>query len=229
LHPGSPDRSAGLVVAIDGPAGSGKSTLARLLAARLGFRFLDSGALYRSLTLKALREGVSEDDGPALARLLDRTRIELEDVDGDHRVLLDGADVSAPVRSPEVTAAVSVVAAHPEVRERMAPRQRAYAGRGGGVVAEGRDMGSVIFPDARVKVYLDADASERARRRALQTGEPERDVRAAMESRDRKDSTREFAPLRAAEDAERVDTTGKTVEQVLEVLLAKVRGRLGGA
>jgi cytidylate kinase len=229
LHPGSPDRSAAIVVAIDGPAGSGKSTLARLLAARLGFRFLDSGALYRSLTLKALREGVSEDDGPALARLLDGTRIELEDVDGEHRVILDGADVTGPVRGPDVTDSVSHVAAHPEVRERMVPRQRAYADRGGGVVAEGRDIGTVIFPDARVKVYLDADPAERARRRALQSGEPEKEVRAAMASRDLKDSTREFAPLKAAEDAEPVDTTGRTIEQVLEILLAKVRGRLGGA
>jgi len=229
LDPGSTDRSAGIVVAIDGPAGSGKSTLARLLAARLGFRFLDSGALYRSLTWKALREGTAPSDGPGLARLLDGSRIELEDVGGKHRVLLDGEDVSGPIRGPEVTGAVSRVAAHPEVRERMAPRQRAYAGRGGGVVAEGRDMGTVIFPDARVKIFLNASSAERARRRALETGRPEGEVEEAMATRDRADSTREIAPLSIARDAEVVDTTGLTIEEVLEAVLRSVQGRLGGA
>ncbi len=226
MDPGSTDRSKGIVVAIDGPAGSGKSTLARLLAAKLGFRYLDSGALYRSLTWKALRTGVSPADGAGLARLLDGSRIELEDVGGRHRVLLDGEDVSGPVRGPEVTGAVSKVAAHPEVRERMVPRQRAYAGRGGGVVAEGRDMGTVIFPDAAVKVFLDATAEERSRRRALETGRPHGVEAASMETRDREDSTREIAPLRIAPDAVVVDTTGLSVDEVLEALLGTVKGRL---
>jgi cytidylate kinase len=234
LHPGAPDRSSGVVVAIDGPAGSGKSTVARLLAARLGFRFLDSGALYRSLTWKALRAGTDPADGPGCARLLDGSRIELEDAGGSHRALLDGEDVSLPIRGPAVTAAVSQVAAHAEVRERMVPRQRAYAARAradgcGGVVAEGRDMGTVIFPDAAVKFFLDASAEERARRRALQSGEPEDAVRDALAARDHRDSTREIAPLRIAADAVLVDTTGRSVEQVLDLLLAGVRERLGGA
>jgi cytidylate kinase len=229
LHSGAPDRSSGVVVAIDGPAGSGKSTVARLLAARLGFRFLDSGALYRSLTWKALRGGTDPSDGAGCARLLDGSRIELEDAGGSHRVLLDGDDVSLPIRGPEVTAAVSQVAAHADVRDRMVPRQRAYAARGGGVVAEGRDMGTVIFPDAAVKFFLDASPEERARRRALQSGEPEEEVREAMASRDRKDTTREIAPLRIAPDAVLVDTTGLDVDGVLALLLAEVRRRLGGA
>jgi len=226
LEPGSTDRSKGIVVAIDGPAGSGKSTLARLLAARLGFRYLDSGALYRSLTWKALRTGVAPTDGAGLARLLDGSRIELEDVGGHHRVLLDGEDVSGPVRGPEVTGAVSRVAAHPEVRERMVPRQRDYARRGGGVVAEGRDMGTVIFPDAAVKIFLHATEEERARRRALETGRPAGEEADSIRKRDRQDSTREIAPLRIADDAVAVDTTGLSVEKVLEALLAAVKGRL---
>ncbi len=220
---------AGVVVAIDGPAGSGKSTLARLLAARLLFRYLDSGALYRSLTLKALRTGADPGDGPGLARLLAGTRIELRDGEGGQAVLLDGEDVSAEIRGAAATAAVSRVAAHPEVRAGMAPRQRDYAGRGGGVVAEGRDIGTVIFPDAAVKFYLDASPGERARRRAAETGGRPEDERDAMAERDARDFGRRVAPLRAAADAEVVDTTGLTVEQVLEALLARVRGRLGGA
>lgn len=229
MHPGSTDRSAGVVVAIDGPAGSGKSTLARLLAARLGFRYLDSGALYRSLTVKALRRGVDPGDGPGLARLLVGTSIEISDEGGRQTVRLDGEDVSAAIRGPEATAAVSRVAAHPEVRAGMAPRQRAAAAGGGGIVAEGRDIGTVIFPDAAVKFYLDASPGERARRRAAETGGRPEDEREAMAARDAQDAGRRVAPLRAAADAVVVDTTGRTVEQVLEVLLAAVRGRRGGA
>jgi cytidylate kinase len=226
LEPGSPDRSKGVVVAIDGPAGSGKSTLARLLAARLGFRYLDSGALYRSLTWKALRTGADLSDGAGLARLLDGSRIDIEDAGEGRRVLLDGEDVSGPIRGPEVNGAVSKVAAHPEVRERMAPLQRAYAARGTGIVAEGRDMGTVIFPDAAVKFYLDATAEERSRRRALESGRPRHAEAASMETRDFEDSTREIAPLRIAEGAEVVDTTGLSIEEVLATLLAAVKARL---
>ena len=242
-----------MVVAIDGPAGSGKSTLARLLAGRLGFRFLDSGAMYRSLTLKALRLGVDPADGRAMTRLLGGTEIRLvdgsgpdgggpggggKDGEGRQRAHLDGEDVSAPVRGPEVTAAVSVVAAHAGVREGMVARQRAFvedgpaASPGGGrdgVVVEGRDIGTVVFPDAAVKFYLDASPGERARRRAAQAGTPAAQEIDDLRRRDAQDEGRAVAPLRAAEDATRVDTTGRTVEEVLETLAAVVRERLEGA
>ncbi len=217
-----------VVVAIDGPAGSGKSTLARRLAGRLGWRFLDSGAMYRSLTLKALRRGVDVDDGPALAALLAASDIRLVEDPAGQRALLDGEDVSAAIRSPEVNGAVSAVAARPEVRDAMKPRQRAFAREGGDVVVEGRDMGTVVFPEARVKVYLDALPEVRARRRALQTGESEGSVRASLDARDASDSGRAVAPLRAAADAVIVDTTPLDADEVLDALLAIVRGKVPG-
>lgn len=227
MHPGDPDRSEGVVVAIDGPAGSGKSTLARLLAGRLGFRFLDSGAMYRSLTLKALRGGTDTGDEAAMAELLRGSDIRLVDAPGGQRALLDGEDVSEAIRGPAVNAAVSRVAAHSRVREGMVARQRAFAREGrGGVVVEGRDIGTVVFPGAAVKVFLDASPAERARRRAAQTGGRPEEEAAALRSRDAQDEGRAVAPLRAAEDADRVDTTGRTVEQVLETLLGLVGRRL---
>jgi len=231
LHPGSTPGSAGTVVAIDGPAGSGKSTLARLLADRLGFRFLDSGAMYRALTWKALQRGVDPTDGAATAALLAGTEIRLQDAAPASRVLLDGRDVSSAIRGAEVTAAVSRVAAHPEVRAGMVDRQRAFVreGSGRGVVVEGRDIGTVVFPDAAVKFFLDASPEERARRRAAETGGGQAAELESIRRRDDADSGRAVAPLRAADDAERVDTTGLTVEQVLEALLARVRRRLGGS
>ena len=231
LQPGSQPGKPGAVVAIDGPAGSGKSTLARLLADRLGFLFLDSGAMYRALTWKALRQGVDPADGDATAALLRGTEIRLQHATPRARTLLDGRDVSTEIRGPEVTAAVSRVAAHPGVRAGMVERQRAFVREGGGrgVVVEGRDIGTVVFPDAAVKFFLDATPAERARRRAAETGgglDAEMD---AMKRRDAADEGRAVAPLRAAADAERVDTTGLTVEQVLDALLDRVRRRLGGS
>ncbi|HEU4394115.1 MAG TPA: (d)CMP kinase [Planctomycetota bacterium] len=222
---------AGAVVAIDGPAGSGKSTLARLLADRLGFLFLDSGAMYRALTWKALRQGVDPADGDATAALLRGTEIRLQPATPRARTLLDGRDVSTEIRGPEVTAAVSRVAAHPGVRAGMVDRQRAFVREGGGrgVVVEGRDIGTVVFPDAAVKFFLDATPAERARRRAAETGGTADAELHAMKRRDAADEGRAVAPLRAAADAERVDTTGLTVEQVLDALLDRVRRRLGGS
>ena len=231
MHPGSTPEKAGAVVAIDGPAGSGKSTLARLLADRLGFLFLDSGAMYRALTWKALRQGVDPADGDATAALLRGTEIRLQHATPRARTLLDGRDVSTEIRGPEVTAAVSRVAAHPGVRAGMVERQRAFVREGGGrgVVVEGRDIGTVVFPDAAVKFFLDATPAERARRRAAETGGTAETEMDAMKRRDAADEGRAVAPLRAAADAERVDTTGLTVEQVLDALLDRVRRRLGGS
>lgn len=201
------------VVAIDGPSGSGKSTAARRLADALGFSFLDSGAMYRALALKAGRLGVSGDDEAGLAGLLARTGIGL---DGD-RVFLDGADVSAEIRTPEVTRFVSVVAALAGVRALMVPKQReAHAGHD--LVAEGRDIGSVVFRDAEVKFFLTASAGERARRRAAETGRDLATVLGEMRERDARDEGREHSPLVRAEDAVVVDTDGMTIEEVVRRL-----------
>lgn len=220
-----------MVVAIDGPAGSGKSTLARLLAGRLGFRFLDSGAMYRALTWKALREGVDPADEDALTTLLAGTGIVLKDAPGGQRTFVDEVDVSREIRGADVNSAVSQVAAHAKVRDGIVRLQRVYVGKvgGPGVVVEGRDIATVVFPDARVKFYLDATPKERARRRALQTGLAAKDELESIGKRDKQDTTRMTAPLRAALDAVLVDTTGRTVEEVLETLFAESRKRLDGA
>jgi cytidylate kinase len=210
-----------MIVAIDGPAGSGKSTVARSLARRLGFTYLDSGALYRTITLLALEAGADLDDGPALGRIGEEASIELRERDDDNvQVLVDGRDVSLEIREPRVTGASSTVAAHPEVRTALLRKQRELIA-GGNYVVEGRDIGTVVAPDAPVKVFLTADPDERARRRADELSrrgiESEADeVRAAIEQRDRLDSTRSAAPLRTADDAVVIDTTGLTVAEVVE-------------
>jgi CMP/dCMP kinase len=210
-----------MVVAIDGPAGSGKSTVARGVARRLGFTYLDSGALYRAVTLAALEAGADLDDGPALGELASKTQVELRERDHDAvQVLLDGRDVTDEIRDPVVTRASSRVAAHPEVRAAMLHKQRGLIASGDYVV-EGRDIGTVVAPDARIKAFLTADPSERARRRAAelrhrgleaQAG----DVRRAIEQRDRLDSTRSAAPLRVADDAVVIDTTGVDAAEVID-------------
>jgi CMP/dCMP kinase len=220
-----------MIVAIDGPAGSGKSTVARALAQRLGFTYLDSGALYRVVTLLALERAVRLDDAHALAALAEAAAIELEEREHDYvKVLVDGRDVSEEIRTPRVTGASSQVAAHPEVRTALLRKQRELLAAGNYVV-EGRDIGTVVAPDAPVKLFLTADAGERARRRAAELKrrghEAEaRDVQAAIEQRDRLDSTRSAAPLRTADDAVVIDTTGLDVEQVVEravAIVAQVR------
>jgi cytidylate kinase len=210
-----------LVIAIDGPAGAGKSTVARALAERLGATYLDSGAMYRSVALAALRAGADLDDGDALGRLASRLEIGLE---GD-AVSLDGEDVSAAIREPEITEAASRVSVHPEVREAMVARQRALIAEAS-YVAEGRDIGTVVSPDAPLKVFLTAAEDERARRRAADTGERAVRVLADQAERDNRDRSREHGALRVADDAVRIDTTGLDVDEVVRRIadLAAERG-----
>jgi cytidylate kinase len=213
-----------LVIAIDGPAGSGKSTVARRLAERLRLPHLDTGAMYRALTLKALRGGVPLDDEEALSRLAGGTRI---DVDGD-RVVLDGEDVTGEVRTPPVTASVSQLSVHPQVRAAMVRRQREHV-REAGAVVEGRDIGTVVLPDADLKVFLTASAEERARRRAADLRADgveveEAEVLREITARDRRDSQRANSPLRAAEGAVVIDSTGRGVDSVVGEIERLARG-----
>jgi CMP/dCMP kinase len=209
-----------MVIAIDGPAGAGKSTVARAVAAALGFTYLDSGAMYRCVALAALREGAELGDARAMGALARSLRIEL---DGE-RVGLGGEDVDAAIRAPEVAAAASRVSVHPPVREAMVAEQRRLIAAGR-YVAEGRDIGTVVSPDAPLKVFLTAAPEERARRRAAQTGEDEAAVLAAQRERDERDETRAHSALRAAEDAVEIDTTGLALDEVVERVVALARER----
>ena len=215
-----------LVIAIDGPAGSGKSTIAARLAKKLGYVNLESGAMYRALALKAMERQVSLDDGEALRQLANGTVIELEPHGEGNRVRLDGCDVSQRIRDADVTAAASRVSIHPQVREVMVKRQRAL-GLGGGVVMEGRDIGTAVFPNADVKIFLDAEESVRAERRVVQVGlrsaEDTQRVMAELAARDQRDRTRSASPLVAAPDAVHIDTTHKSIDDVV----AEVEGVIG--
>jgi len=218
-----------LVVAIDGPAGSGKSTIAARLAKKLGYVNLESGAMYRALALKALEQQVSVDDADALRHLADSTVIQLDPQPEGNRVLLDGRDVSQRIRESDVTLAASRVSTHPPVRQIMVARQREMGARGG-VVMEGRDIGTAVFPQADVKIFLDADARIRAERRVAQNGThtPEEAQRIVEDLvlRDQRDRTRATSPLVAAPDAVILDTTylsiDEVVAQVEQLALAKL-------
>ena len=209
-----------MVIAIDGPAGAGKSTVARGLAEALGLTYLDSGAMYRCVALAATREGVDLDDPDRLGDLARGLEIRFDRA----RIELDGEDVTEVIRAPEISAAASRVSVHPGVRDAMVERQRALIAAGD-YVAEGRDIGTVVSPDAPLKVFLTADDAERARRRASDTGEPVDQVRAAQAARDARDREREHGALRAAADAVEIDTTGRDVAQVVEGIAALVRDR----
>jgi cytidylate kinase len=209
-----------MVIAIDGPAGAGKSTVARRVADALGFTYLDSGAMYRCVALAALREGVDVDDGEALGELAWGLEIGFE----HGSVRLDGEPVGGEIRSPEVTAASSHVSVHPQVRRAMVKRQRELIATGR-YVAEGRDIGTVVSPESPLKVFLNASAEERARRRATEIGEDRAAVLKALEDRDRRDSTREHGALRSADDAVELDTTDLSAGQVVERVVALARER----
>lgn len=206
-----------MIVAVDGPAGSGKSTVARAVAAKVGLSYLDTGAMYRSVAHAALVTGVSAQDEDAMVALAERIRIDVGD-----RVLVDGEDATKAIRSPEVTRAVTAVAANPRVRTEMVRRQRAWVEDHDGGVVEGRDIGSVVFPEARLKVFLTADPEERARRRAAEAGEA---VATDIARRDEADSTREHSPLTPADDAITIDTTGRQIEDVVDEILGLLAQR----
>jgi cytidylate kinase len=206
------------VIAIDGPAGSGKSTVARAVATRLGLDYLDTGAMYRAVTFAAMRRGIEPDDADAMARLSRDIDIDVGDV-----VTVDGVDATIEIRSPEVTRAVSAVATNAEVRRELRARQREWAVAHGGGVIEGRDIGTVVFPDAELKVYLTADDTERASRRSKEMLDLHYDqVAADIARRDHVDSTRSTSPLAIAEDAVCLDTTGRDIDQVVDAVLALV-------
>jgi cytidylate kinase len=209
-----------MVIAIDGPAGAGKSTVAKFVAKALGFTYLDSGAMYRSVALAGLEQGADLDSAAGMGEIAAAADIGLN----DGRVVLGGRDVSEASRRPEVSEAASRVSVHPQVREAMVARQRALI-ESGSYVAEGRDIGTVVSPDAPLKVFLTASDEERARRRADESGEPVAEVLAAQRERDERDREREHGALRPAADAVELDTSGLTVEQAAARIVAIARER----
>jgi cytidylate kinase len=212
-----------LIVAIDGPSGAGKGTVARAVAARLGYRHIDTGAMYRALAWKASHDGLDLLDEQAVAALGERAAFDVE----AGRIAIDGHDVAAAIRTLEIDKAAAAVARHPAVRRALVARQRGY-GEAGGVVMEGRDIGTVVFPDAHVKIYLDASPEERARRRAADPAHASSkaaqlaDVATALAERDKSDSTRPVSPLAVAPDAVVIDTTGVPIADVIEKVLQLV-------
>lgn len=207
------------VIAIDGPAGSGKSTVAKALAARLGLEYLDTGAMYRSVTFAALRRGLDPGDAEVVGRVAGDVEIDVRP-DG---VTVDGVDASIEIRGPEVSRAVSIVAANPAVRAEMVRRQREWVAQRGGGVLEGRDIGTVVFPDAELKVYLTADPEVRAERRSKEVTDLDYETVAAdLARRDALDQGRDVSPLAEAEDAFLLDTTGLGVDEIIDVIAARV-------
>jgi len=216
-----------LIIAIDGPAASGKTTTAKLVAQQLGYLHIDTGAMYRAFTLKVLREGVPLDNISEIARLASESQVELRNIEGMQRVLIDGEDVTEKVRTPEVTGAVSAVSSIPTVRAVMV-REQQRLGKDGCVVLEGRDIGTVVFPNADLKVFMLAGIDARATRRrdelsmmgaTVEIGQ----IKDDLQRRDDLDSRREVSPLRKAEDAITLDTSDLTVEKQVEIVVTKAK------
>ncbi len=218
-----------LVIAVDGPSGAGKSTAARLLAERLGYIYIDTGAMYRAIGWKARREELDPDDERSMTELCERTDVTIKRDNSDPRVYVDGTDVSGDIRTPEMGMMASAVSKSPAVRARLLTLQREL-GSSGGVVMDGRDIGTVVFPAADVKFYLDASPEERGRRRYLELKAKGQDVDLAgmteeIIKRDRQDSGRSLAPLKKADDAVFIDSSGMSVDQVLECMVLEVMRR----
>jgi len=223
-------RERRLIIALDGPAGSGKSTTARLVAKRLGYTYLDTGAFYRALTLKVLDAGISPEDDAAILQLAEATQIELQPYEDKNRIWLDGREVTNLVREPAVTNAVAPIAANPKVRAIMVEKQRAI-GRNGGIVMEGRDIGTVVFPDADLKIFMQASLEARARRRqeelaAMGITRDFEMLKEEIAERDQKDSSRKHAPLTRAADAILLDTTQMTIEQQVDFIVLELEKKM---
>ncbi len=218
-----------MIIAIDGPAGAGKSTVAKLIAKKLGYLYIDTGAMYRAITLKAIDSAIEIDNGDEITKLAERSEIGLiNNPDGTIKVTLDGKDVSVAIRQPRITKTVSDIAKIKSVRIVMLNKQREL-GRKGNVVLDGRDIGTVVFPEAEKKFYVDANLNERVKRRHKELNGMEEDVsfdavNADLSNRDRIDSSREFAPLKKAEDAIYIDTTFLSIEEVVDKLLEHING-----
>jgi len=218
---------ANLIITIDGPAASGKSTVARLLARRLGAGFLDTGAMYRAVTLAAVEEGVDLGNEQELLAIMDHRALDFTLREDKTVVKIDGVDVTEKIRNSHLTAKTRYIASAPKVRERLVRMQRQIAAKHDVIVTEGRDQGTVVFPDARIKFYLTAEPSERARRRQAELGTRETlsQVRQAIEERDRSDESRPVGALRPAEEAVVIDSTNLSIEQVVEKLILHVKER----
>jgi len=217
-------------IAIDGPAAAGKSTVAKIVARKLSYLYIDTGAMYRALTWKALQEKIAVEDEDRLYRLLSRTEIILKQDGGVQKVFVDGVDVTEEIRFPEVSKHVSIVAKHKKVREEMVKRQKELA-RAGGVVMDGRDIGTHVLPDAEVKIFLKASVAERARRRHyenLAKGIPSnlQEIEREIAKRDEIDSNRSVSPLKKADDAIEIDSTKLTIEEVVDRIMAVVKERV---
>jgi cytidylate kinase len=219
-----------IIVAIDGPSGAGKSTVAKSLAKRLGYMYIDTGAMYRAVALKAKRDGVDINDSAALSRLCENAKIGFVPDNGGLRTILDGEDVSEAIRTPEMSMAASAISARKEVREALLFLQRRM-GENGGVVLEGRDVGTVIFPNAEAKFFLDATLEERGRRRYKELAAKGNSVTLEqtiedVRKRDMNDSSRDIAPLKKADDAVLIDSTGLSVEEVVEKMINAIEEKV---